>query len=150
MKTRVGSLLLLLSLCGVAAFSAEKEDLDHLIARAESASGPQQADLYLEIADLESKLAIDAYKANNLADGHKALDQTISYADKAHTNVVKSGKKLPHTEIKIRRLSARFRDLKQNVDADEQATVQAAVDKLESFRTDLLKAMFGPKNPENK
>lgn len=150
MKTRVGSILLLLSLCGVTAFPAEKETLEQLIARAESASESQQADLYLEIADRESKLAVDAYKANNIEDGHKALEQTVTYADKAHADVVKSGKKLPRTEIKIRRLSARLRDLKQNVDAEEQAGVQAAVDKLESFRTDLLKAMFGPKNPEHK
>ena len=63
---------------------------------------------------------------------------------------LKSGKKLPHTEIKIRRMAARLRDLKQNVDADEQAVVQGAVDKLETFRTDLLKGMFGAKNPESK
>lgn len=150
MKTRVGSMLLLLGFFGIAAFPAEKETLEQLIARAESASESQQADLYLEIADRESKLAVEAYKANNIEDGHKALEQTVAYADKAHANVAKSGKKLPRTEIKIRRLSARFRDLKQNVDADEQAGVQAAVDKLESFRTNLLKTMFGPKNPEHK
>ena len=150
MKHRVGSMLFLLVLCGLTAFGSEKETLEQLIARAESASTSQQPDIYLEIADRESKLAVDAYKTNNLEDGHKALEQTVTYADKAHTNVLKSGKKLPHTEIKIRRLVARFRDLKQNVDADEQSGVQAAIDKLESFRTDLLKAMFGSKNPESK
>ena len=150
MKARVGSILLLGIVCGLIVFGAEKDTLEQLTARAESASASQQLDIYLEIADRESKLAVDAYKGGNLEDGHKALDQTVSYADKAHANVLKSGKKLPHTEIKIRRLVARFRDLKQNVDADEQTGVQAAVDKLESFRTDLLKAMFGPKNPEKK
>lgn len=149
MKRRVGTILLLIA-CGLTAIGAEKDTLEQLITRAESASASQQADLYLEIADRESKLAVDSYKNNNLEDSHKALDQTVSYADKAHDNVLKSGKKLPHTEIKIRRLVARFRDLKQNVDADEQTGVQAAVDKLESFRTDLLKAMFGSKNPESK
>lgn len=150
MKPRVASLLLVVIVCGIAAVAAEKETLEQLISRAQSASASQQPDLYLEIADRESKLAVDAYKTNNLEDGHKAIEQTVTYADKAHANVVKSGKKLPRTEIKIRRLSARFRDLKQNVDADEQAGVQAAVDKLESFRTDLLKAMFGSKNLESR
>src|SRR6266567_846445 len=75
---------------------------------------------------------------------------TVKFADEAHAMVLKSGKKLPHTEIKIRRMAAHLRDLKQNVDADEQAGVQSAVDKLEAFRTDLLKAMFGSKNPEKK
>jgi len=150
MKFPVGSVLFFMVVCGLICFGDEKDTLEQLIARAESASASQQLDIYLEIADRESKLAVDAYKSSNLEDGHKALQQTVAYADKAHANVLKSGKKLPRTEIKIRRLVARFRDLKQNVDADEQTGVQAAVDKLESFRTDLLKAMFGPKNPESK
>src|SRR5215467_12022556 len=150
MRHRVGSMFFLLIAFGLTAFGSEKETLEQLIARADSASASQQPDLYLEIADRESRLAVDAYKSSDLENGHKALGQSVSYADKAHAGVLKSGKKLPHTEIKIRRLVARFRDLKQNVDAEEQTGVQAAVDKLESFRTDLLKAMFGPKNPESK
>ena len=146
---RVGAILffLVITLCSSA---SDKETIEQLIARAHSASASQQPDLYLEIADRESTLAVDAYKANKLDDGHAALEKVVAYADQAHANVLKSGKRLPRTEIKIRRLAARLRDLKQNVDADEQAGVQAAVDKLESFRTDLLKAMFGSKNPENK
>jgi hypothetical protein len=31
------------------------------------------------------------------------------------------------------------------VDPDDQPVVQAAIDKLESFRTELLKSMFGSK-----
>lgn len=150
MKPRTGLILLFLAVSALTALGAEKETLEQLIARANSASTSQQPDLYLEIADREAKLGIDAYKANKPDDGHSAVQQVVTYAGKAHDNVLKSGKKLPHTEIKIRRLSARLRDLKQNVDADQQAEVQAAVDKLESFRTDLLKAMFGSKNPENK
>jgi len=134
----------------LAAFGAEQETLDQLIARANAASLSQQPDLYLEVADREVKAATDSYKANKPEDGRSALQQTVNYADQAHAMVLKSGKKLPHTEIKIRRMSARLRDLKQNVDADEQAGVQSAVDKLEAFRTDLLKTMFGAKNPEKK
>ena len=113
-------------------------------------SPSQQPDLYLEVADREVKAATDSYKDNKPEDGRSALQQTVKYADQAHVMVLKSGKKLPHTEIKIRRMSARLRDLKQNVDADEQAGVQSAVDKLEAFRTDLLKAMFGSKGSEKK
>lgn len=149
MKRCVAPMLLVVAL-GLTAFGSDKDSLEQLIARAGSATGSQQADLCLEIADRESKLAVDAYKSSNLEDGHKAIEQTVTYADKAHANVLNSGKKLPHTEIKIRRIVSRFRDLKQNVDADEQSAVQAAVDKLETFRTDLLKSMFGAKNAESK
>jgi hypothetical protein len=150
MKRSVGSILLLLLVTGLLAWGADHETLEQLIARANAASPGQQPDLYLEVADREVKAAIDSYGANKPEDGRAALQQVITYADKAHGMVLKSGKKLPHTEIKIRRMAARLRDLKLNVDADEQPGVQSAVDKLEAFRTDLLKAMFGSKNPESK
>jgi len=150
MKRRLGSILFLLMISVLAGLGDEKETLEQLIARADSAPASQQSDLYLEIADREAKLASDAYKDNKLPEGHAALQQVVTYTDKAHANVLQSRKKLPHTEIKIRRLAARMRDLKQNVDADEQPGVQAVVDKLEGFRTELLKAMFGAKNPEKK
>jgi hypothetical protein len=150
MKRCVGSILLYLLVSGPIAFGAEPETLDQLIARANAASPSQQPDLYLEVADREVRAATDSYKDNKPEDGRSALQQTVKYADQAHAMVLKSGKKLPHTEIKIRRMAAHLRDLKQNVDADEQAGVQNAVDKLEAFRTDLLKAMFGSKSPEKK
>jgi hypothetical protein len=150
MKRCVGPVLLVLLAAGGAAFAAEQESLEQLIARANSAAPGQQPDLYLEVADREVKAAIETYGANKPEDGRTALQQTVNFADKAHALVLKSGRKLPHTEIKIRRMAARLRDLKRNVDADEQAFVQDAVDKLEGFRTELLKAMFGAKNPEHK
>jgi hypothetical protein len=150
MKRCVGVILILLFAAGLATFGAENETLEQLIARANAASPGQQPELYLEVADREVKAAIESYKANKVEDGRAALQQIVDYADKAHALVLKSGKKLPHTEIKIRRMAARLRDLKQNVDADEQAAVQVAIDKLESFRTELLKGMFGSKNPPEK
>ena len=150
MKRCIGAILLFLLAAGGAAFAAGQETLEQLIARANSAEPGQQPNLYLEVADREVMAATETYSANKPEDGRTALQQTVNYADKAHALVLKSGRKLPHTEIKIRRMAARLRDLKQNVDADEQAFVQDAVDKLEGFRTELLKAMFGAKNPEHK
>lgn|SRR5262249_20905732 len=150
MKRGVGSILLLLVLRCPAALTAERETLEQLIARANAASPGQQPDLYLEVADREVRAATESYNTGKPEDGRAALQQVVDYANKAHAIVLKSGKKLPRTEIKIRRIAARLRDLKRNVEADEQAEVQSAADKLEGFRTDLLKAMFGPKNPENK
>jgi len=150
MKRCVGSILLFVVAAAAAAFAADQETLQQLISRANSAAPAQQPDLFLEVADRQVKAATESYSANKPEDAHAALNQTVDYADKAHALVLKSGKKLPHTEIKIRRMAARLRDLKQNVDADEQAVVQGSVDKLETFRTDLLKGMFGAKNPESK
>jgi hypothetical protein len=150
MKQCVGSILLFLFLSGAAAYGSEPETLEQLIAKADAASPEKQPGLYLQVADKEVKAAIEDYKASKPEDARVALQQVVTYADKAHALVLKSGKHLPGTEIKIRRMAGRLRDLKQNVDADEQAGVQTAMDKLEGFRTDLLKAMFAPKKPENK
>lgn len=150
MRITVGVVLFLMLIAGVASFGADQETLDQLIARANSAQPGQQPDLFLEVADREVKLAIESYKADKPEDGGAALQRVVTYADKAHALVLQSGKKLPHTEIKIRRMTRSLRDLKQNVEADDQPLVQAAIDKLESFRTELLKGMFGAKKSADK
>jgi len=148
MKRYVGAAAFFFILATGLSYSAERETLEQLIARADSAPEGQRADLHLEIAEREVKVAADAYAAGKSADANAALQQLVSSADKAHAMALKHGKKLPRTEIKIRRVAGRLRDLKRNVDADDQPTVQNAVDKLESFRTELLKGMFGTKGPE--
>ena len=127
---------------GVASCVAKDETIEQLIARADTAQGGHQPDLYLEVADRELKVTTDSYKANRLEDGRAGLEKIVTYADKAHASAIHSGKRLPHTEIKIRRISTRLRDLKLNVDVDDQPLVQATIDKLEGFRTDILKSLF--------
>jgi len=120
--------------------------LAELMAKADRASGGQQADLCLEVSGRAVKLTIDSYKQEKMEDAHASLDEVVTYADKAHTAAIQSGKKIKHTEIKIREMVARLRDLKGEVMADEQPAIQAAIDKLETFRTELLKSMFGSKS----
>jgi len=137
------SLAALLWVClAVASCVAKDETIEQLIARADTAQGGHQPDLYLEVADRELKVTTDSYKANRLEDGRAGLEKIVTYADKAHASAIHSGKRLPHTEIKIRRISTRLRDLKLNVDVDDQPLVQATIDKLENFRTDILKSLF--------
>ena len=73
----------------------------------------------------------------------------MKYADKGRSAAIQSGKRLKHTEIKIREIAERLRDLQFNVDVDDQPLVQATVDKLEDFRTEILKSMFGSKNNDS-
>jgi hypothetical protein len=119
--------------------------LSELMVKADRASGGQQADLCLEVSGRALKLSIDSFKQEKIADAQTSLDQVVTYADKAHAAAIHSGKKIKHTEIKIREMAARLRDLKGDVSADSQPAVQAAIDKLETFRTELLKSMFGSK-----
>jgi hypothetical protein len=66
-----------------------------------------------------------------------------TYSEKAHDAAIQSGKKLKNTEIDFRKMSAKLRDIKRTLNFDDQAPVQAAADRLESLRTDLLSHMFG-------
>jgi predicted HTH domain antitoxin len=116
------------------------------MAKADAASSGQQADLCMEVAEREVKLAIDAYKVNKIEEGRDSLQQIVKYADKGRAAALQSGKRLKHTEIKLRQVALRLRDLKFNVDADDQPLVQASEDKLEDFRTEILKSMFGSKS----
>ena len=131
---------------GSLGFARREDSLEQLIAKADAADAKQQSDLCMEVAERELKLAIEAFKANKADDGRAALQQIVKYADKGHAAAIQSGKRLKHTEIKLRQIAGRLRDLKFNVDVDDQPLVQAAVDKLEDFRTKILKSMFGSKS----
>lgn len=100
----------------------------------------------MEVAEREVKSVIAAYKANKTDEARDSLQQIVKYADKGHSAAIQSGKRLKHTEIKLRQAALHLRDLKFNVEVDDQPLVQAAVDKLEDYRTEILKAMFGSKS----
>jgi len=146
MKTKVLTILMFALSAGLFCFARQEDTLPQLMARADAASSGQQADLCMEVAEREVKLVIEAYKANKTDEGRDSLQQIVKYADKGHSAAIQSGKRMKHTEIKLRQVALHLRDLKFNVDVDDQPLVQATVDKLEDFRTEILKNMFGSKN----
>jgi DNA repair photolyase len=146
MKKHVGVVAVFLVAASLLSFGKRDETIEQLIARAEAAPRQQQSDLFLEVAERELKLATEAFKADKREEGRTALDQIVKYSDKAHSASIASRKRIKHTEIKLRQISGRLRDIKMNVDFDDQAQVQATIGKLEDFRSELLKSMFGSKN----
>ena len=145
MRKHVGVAVFLVA-ASLLSFGKRDETIEQLIARAEAAPLQQQSDLFLEVAERELKLATEAFKADKREEGRTALDQIVKYSDKAHSAAIASRKRVKHTEIKLRQISGRLRDIKMNVDFDDQAQVQTTIGKLEDFRSELLKSMFGSKN----
>lgn len=143
MRKLAATVLLMLLAAAGASLGKSEETTEELIARADAARPDQQPDLYMEVAQRAEKSAVDTYKADKVEDFHTALAQIVKYSDKARAAALQSGKHVKNTEIKIREIAIRLRDLKLNVDVDDQPPVQAAADQLESFRTELLHAMFG-------
>ncbi len=137
--------LVLLVLVSVTARALGVEGVDQLIARANSAPPGSRPGLYLQIARQQADAADKFYQAGNAESGNTALNDVLTYSQKATDAAASTGKKLKDTEIGLRKMSERFRDVKHNLPFDDQAPVQQAIDRLEKMRTYLLSEMFGKK-----
>jgi hypothetical protein len=121
------------------------ESLEQLISRADAAPAGDRPGLYIRIARRQADSADRFYVAGDPEAGNKALNDVVTYSEKASDAARSTGKKLKDTEIALRKMAEKFRDVKHNLPFDDQAPVQLAIDRLEKMRTDLLSVMFGKK-----
>jgi hypothetical protein len=139
-------LLTLVVTASLPATLARADDaLDQMVARAESAAPGERPARYVQIAKQQAEAADKFYQEGNPEAGSAALKNVVTYAEKAGDAAARSGKKLKDTEIALRKMAEKFRDVKHNLPFDDQAPVQDAVDQLEKMRTALLSEMFGKK-----
>jgi hypothetical protein len=143
MRFRILMIAVALLATSFPAFASQREPLAELIARADAARLEDRPSLYVEIAEHQLKSADELYTAGKVEDARTALEDVVTYSGKAHDAAVQSGKKLKNLEIDFRKMAAKLRDIKRNLNFDDQAPVQAAEDRLENLRTDLLSHMFG-------
>jgi hypothetical protein len=127
------------------AFGAKDENLDQLIARAESARPEDRPALYVDIARQKADIADQFYHDGNAEAGAATLRDVVTFSKKATDASIDTGRKLKNTEISLRKMVEKFRDVKRTVAFEDQAPIQQAMDELEKMRTDLLSAMFGKK-----
>lgn len=121
---------------------ADQDELARLINHAQSAPIGQQPGLYTNIAERELKLADQLYSADKIEIARAALGGVVSYADKASDAAIQSGKDLKHTEIAMRKMSFKLRDMERKLSVNDQPPLQEASDHLEKLRTSLLARMF--------
>jgi hypothetical protein len=124
------------------ASAAHEEPLDVLIARAQSAHPGDQPALYIEIAERELKAADQLYSDGHVEDGQARVKDLVTYSDRAHDAAASSGKRLKNTEIALRKMAARLRDMKHSLSVEDQAPLQSAADHLENLRVKLLSHLF--------
>jgi hypothetical protein len=123
--------------------AAAKESVQQLAARADAARPEDRPGLYIEIAERQLKAATESFGAAKDDDALAAVKDVVTYSEKAHDAAIASHNKLKNTEIALRKMAAKLRDVKRMLSFEDQAPVQAAVDRLETLRTDLLSKMFG-------
>ena len=99
--------------------------------------------MYVEIAERELKSANELYTAGRVDEARTAVQDVVTYSEKAHDAAIQSGKRVKNTEIEFRKMAAKLRDIKRSLNFEDQAPVQAAAERLETLRTDLLSHMFG-------
>lgn len=138
------SLTIVLFLLATALSSlAAKEPLQDLIARADAARAEDRPGLYVNIAERQLKTVDELFRAGKDDEAVAAVKDVMTYSEKAHDAAIVAGNKLKGTEISLRKMAARLRDIKRTLSFEEQGPVQAASDRLEALRTDLLAKMFG-------
>jgi len=140
LQTTIAAFFLATSLLALA---YKTETLQELMARAESAKVEDRPALCVEIAERQLKSADELYTAGKVDEARAAVQDVVAYSEKAHDAAIQSGKKVKNTEIALRKMAVKLRDMKRSLNFDDQAPVQAAADRLESLRTDLLSHMFG-------
>ena len=120
----------------------KSEAFQDLETRAQSAKLGDQPPLYVELAERELLSVLELYHQGKIEQARSALDAIVHYSQKAHDASAGSNKKLKNTEIAFRKMALKMRDIKQTLNYEDQAPVQAAADKLEGFRMDLLSHLF--------
>jgi hypothetical protein len=124
------------------ALAATDPSLQELEARADAAPLEERPQLYVEIAQQQLAAASESYKVGNAEQARVAVDDVVLYSGKAREASIRSGKKLKNTEISVRKMAKKLRDLKHTLNFDDQAPVQVAADQLEAMRSELLSHMF--------
>jgi len=137
------TLIALLLAASFLAFADKQETVPELAARAEATRLEDRPALYIEIAERQLKSADDLYAAGKVDEARAAVNDVVTYSEKAHDAATQCGKKLKNVEIAVRKMAAKLRDIKRSLNFEDQAPVQAAADRLEILRTDLLSHMFG-------
>jgi len=133
--------VLLVASCATSAY--KQETVLELKARAELARAEDRPGLYIEIAERQLKSADELYTAGKVDDARAAVNDVVTYSERAHDAATQSTKKLKSVEIAFRKMAGKLRDIKRSLNFEDQAPVQAAADRLEKLRTDLLSRMFG-------
>lgn len=133
-------------LVAVVAF-ADKSTPEQLKSKADSSSGADQAKHSVDYAAYCAEAAAQNYADGKYDEARALLQQVSQYAGVAATASSAAGKRLKATEIGLRKIQSRLRQLQHTVEAEEQPSVQQAIDAVDAGRGKLIDRMFGVQHP---
>ncbi len=138
---RLALYLLLLAL-GSAYGAAKDETVEELKARLESARAEDRPELCMQIARRQLRDADTLYKDGSVAQAAAAVDDVVTYSEKARDAATQTKKHLKNVEIDVRKMAEKLRDIKRTLAFEDQLPVERAIRRLEDVRTALLQEMF--------
>jgi len=142
-----GTTLAILALVSIGSGFAKELSLEQLKAKLQNAKPNDRASLSVRVAELQVENADKLYTAGKSDEAVAAIHEVVSYSEQAQQAAEQTGHRLKNTEIAVRRMARRLTDIKRGLPFADQATVQAAVERLDKIDSDLLNRMFG-KNPK--
>lgn len=138
---RLAYYLLLLTLAS--AYGATKDEtLEELKSRFERTRPEERAELGIQIAQQQLRNADKLYRDGNGEQARDAVDDIVTYSEKARDAATQTRKRLKNVEIDVRKMSEKLGDIKRTLVFDDQAPVEQAIRRLEDVRTTLLQEMF--------
>lgn len=123
---------------------SKTESLADLKTRADNAHGGEEAKLCIEYAQAELEHANDLFTAGDVDQAQSAVTSVMEYVRKGSSAATSSGKRLKQTEIELRKLQKRMKDIAGSLNLDDRPPVLKSVEEIEQLRAGLLAAMFGP------
>ncbi|HYU47077.1 MAG TPA: hypothetical protein VEK84_12985, partial [Terriglobales bacterium] len=82
------------------------------------------------------------YSDGQTEQARTAVDDIVTYSEKARDSAAQTKKHLKNVEIALRKISEKLRDIKRTLAFEDQPPVDQAIKRLEDIRTSLLKEMF--------
>lgn len=130
---------------------AKNLTLEELKARADDAQGAEQAKRCMDYAHVELEYANQLFTNGNVEQAQAAISSVMEYARKGASAATSSGKRLKQTEIALRELEKRMKDIGESLQFDDRPPVLESVDEIERLRAALITTMFGPQaEPKSK
>lgn len=137
-----GATLFVFFVFSLSATPTQPATVEELKARLTSARAGDRIELCIQIAERRLEAADRFYSTDESEKARTALDDVASFAEQAGDYSIQVHKRQKQTEIAVRKMVRKLFDIKRAVNHEEQAPVQAATDRLQRVRDDLLAAMF--------
>lgn len=121
---------------------SKEESADELQSRSDSSRSEDRPALCIQIAQSQLRNADTLYTEGKAEQARAAVADVVTYSQKARDAAIQSRKHMKNTEIAVRKMAEKLRDIKRNLNFEDQPPVERAIASLEDVRTVLLKEMF--------